>query len=144
MSYLPSEAHCDFWALEVVDLDGEEGEAGALVPEGEVHALLGHVDGARLRVDDDFVVVGEAALVGGDHVDLLVALGLPRRRLPSRGVELVIEQREGLLALQRRPREEVAVPQGELDLDVDAVGVVPRDERRPQPVKVLQGSNSTG
>ena len=124
----PSKPHGDLGAFEVVDLDREEREAGALVPEGEVDAFLGDVDGARLRVDDDLVVVGEPALVGGNHVDLLVALGLPRRRLARGRVELVVEEGEGLLALQRRPRKQVAVAQRELDLDVDAVRVVPGQE----------------
>ena len=77
---------------------------------------------------------GEAALVGGDAIDELVALGLPRRRFARGGVELVVEQREGLLAAERRAGEERTVAHGELDLDVDAVGLTALDERRPQPV----------
>ncbi len=30
--------------------------------------------------------------------------------------------------------KEIAVPHAELDLDVDAIGIVPFNERRPQPV----------
>lgn len=79
-------------------LYGEEGNARPLVPEGEVDALLGDGDGADLGVDDDVRRVGEAALVGGNAVDQLVTLRLPERRLFGGGVELVVQQRERLLA----------------------------------------------
>ena len=121
---------------DVVHLDGEERDAGALVPESEVHALLVDGDGLDLRVDDHFAVGGlvEAALSRGDATDHLVALGLPGWRLFSRRVELVVQQREGLLAGERVAGEQGAVPDGELDLDVDAVGDAALDEGRPQPV----------
>lgn len=123
-------------ARDVVHLDGEQGDAGALVPEREVHALL--VDGDRLdlRVDDDLAVGGlvEPALTGGYSTDHLVALGLPGRGLLGGGVELVVQQGEGLLAGERVAREQRAVPDRELDLDVDAVRDAALDERRPQPV----------
>lgn len=123
-------------AGDVVHLDGEQRYAGALVTEREVHALLVDGDGLDLGVDDDLAVGGlvEAALARGYPTDHLVALGLPRRRLLGRGVELVVQQREGLLAGERVAREERAVADRELDLDVDAVGDAALDERRPQPV----------
>ena len=77
---------------------------------------------------------GEAALVGSDAVDEFVRVGLPRRRLPRGGVELVVEEAEGFLARERRAGEERAVAHRELDFDVDAVGLTALDERRPQPV----------
>lgn len=76
----------------------------------------------------------ESSLVGGDAVDELVALRLPGWGLSRRRVKLVVEQREGLFAGERRAREEGAVAHRELDLDVDAIRLAPLDERRPQPV----------
>lgn len=66
--------------------------------------------------------------------DEFVALWFPRWRFARRGVELVVEQREGLLARQSVAGEQRAVPDRELDLDVDAVSDASLDERRPQPV----------
>ena len=114
----------DLGARQVVDLDGEEGEARPLVLEGEVESLVGRLHAPCLRVDDDLVVLGEPALVGGNPVDELVRLGLPRGRLSRRRVELVIEEAERLLALDGVARKQVAVPQAELDLDVDSIGAV--------------------
>lgn len=123
-------------ARDVVHLDGEQRDAGALIPEREVHPFLVDGDGLHLRVDDDLAVgrLVEAALPGSYPAYHLVALGLPGRRLLGRRVELVVQQRERLLAGERVAREQRAVADGELDLDVDAVGGAALDERRPQPV----------
>lgn len=66
--------------------------------------------------------------------DEFVALWFPRWRFARRGVELVVEQREGLLARQGVAGEQRTVPDREFDLDVDAVSDAALDERRPQPV----------
>lgn len=124
----------DFRARDVVHLYSQEGDAGALVPEGEVHALLGDGDGPDLRVDDDVGRVGEASFVSSDAVDQLVTLGLPEGRLLRGGVELVVEQREGLLAGEGSAGEEGTVAHRELHFDVHAVGGSSLDEGRPEPV----------
>ena len=49
-----------------VYLDGEERYAGPLVPKSEVDALLVHLHGPGLRVDDHLVVALESALVSGN------------------------------------------------------------------------------
>jgi hypothetical protein len=48
------------------DLDCEEGDAGPLVPEGEVDSLLVHLHGPGLRVDNHLVVVLESSLVSSN------------------------------------------------------------------------------
>lgn len=122
------------WAGDVVHLDSEKRNAGALIPEGEVHALLGDRYGFDLRVDVHFGVGIESALPRRYSTNQLVALRLPRGRLAGGRIKLVVQEREGLLAGQRIAGKESAVTDSELDLDVDAVGVTPLDEGRPQPV----------
>ena len=67
-------------------------------------------------------------------IDEFVRLRLPGWRLSGRRVELVVEQREGLLTLDGVAGKEVAVAERKLELDVESVGAAPGDERGPQPV----------
>ena len=80
----------------VVNLDSQQAETSSLISGGKVDSLLVDLDRPDLCVDDDLAVVLE--LVGGC-------------------VKLVEEEGEGLLALQRRPGEQVAVAQAELHLE---------------------------
>ena len=98
----------------VVDLDGQQAQTGPLVSEGEVDPFLVDLHRPDLCVDDDLAVVLKPSLVGRDPVYQFVRLWLPGRGLMGGGVELVEEEGEGLLALHRPTREQVARPNGKL------------------------------
>jgi len=55
---------------------------------------------------------------------LFETVRLPWIWLTRGSIKLMVKQREGFFALQGCAREKVAVPQAELDLNVDTIGVV--------------------
>ena len=65
-------------ARDVVDFDGQDGDAGALVLEGKVHSpgALRQGNVAHFRVDDHVVVGRETALVRSDPVNQRVRVGV--------------------------------------------------------------------
>lgn len=75
-----------------------------------------------------------AHFIASPLTDKFITLRLPRWRLLGGGVELVIEQTEGLLTAERVPGKQRAVAGREFDFYVHAVRRAPVDERRPQPV----------
>lgn len=122
------------WAGDVVDLHRQQGDASALIAEREVDALFCHRDGFDFGVDVHFVVDVEATFARGDAADQFVGFCFPWGWFTGGGVEFVVEEAEGLLAGERVAWEEAAVTDGELDLDVDAVGFAALDEGHPEPV----------
>ncbi|KAJ8360553.1 hypothetical protein SKAU_G00170780 [Synaphobranchus kaupii] len=126
----------------VVHPDGDDGDAGPDVLEGQVEAPLAegpHASHLRVQLQPPNAQVhaGEA-LVGRDGVDL-GELALPDVG-PDVAVDLVVVEVEGLLAGAQYPGHAVAVSQGELDLDVDASGAISLDPVGAQPI-VLTGAH---
>ena len=104
------------------------------LPEGEVESLFRHRDRPDLCVDDNLRILRKSSLVSSNSVDQNVRIRLPRRRLPSSGVEFVVKQRERFFAGTGRPWVERTVSYRKLHLDVDSLRRPAFDERRPQPV----------
>lgn len=89
----------------VVHLDGDQGQACALVPKRKVHPFLCNGHTPHFRVDDDFAGGSESSLVGGDSVDELVGVRFPGRRFFGGSIKLVVEQGECLFAGEGHPWE---------------------------------------
>lgn len=88
----------DIRTRDVVDFDGQERDASALIAESEIDALFGDGHAAHFRIDDHFGVGGESAFVRGYTVYQAIRVRFPGWRFLGGRVEFVIQQTEGFFA----------------------------------------------
>lgn len=126
-------------ALLVVDFDGDQGDARPKVLEGEVEAPPGQgPDYAHLRVQLHLplaqVALGEA-FIRRNRVNFHILI-LPQASA-NLGIRFLVIQVERFLAGSHHSGQTVTIPQGELQLDKNSLGITLLYPVSPKPVILI-------